>query len=111
MITDSTVEVQLPTLSESLQGERFNIGYSKLEDGVPEEYRPDNKKVQYTSGQSALIKGLQRNTTYYFFLRFDANEKHEKSDWASKAVSYTHLDVYKRQGGAKAVGFLTASAL
>ncbi|MCR0626409.1 hypothetical protein MKC48_21575, partial [[Clostridium] innocuum] len=91
VITDSTVEVQLPTLSESLQGERFNIGYSKLEDGVPEEYRPDNKKVQYSSGQSALIKGLQRNTTYYFFLRFDANKNHEKSDWASEGISIKTL--------------------
>lgn len=80
--TDNKVFVTLPSLPEDLKDEKFNIGYSKLENGVPEEYRPENQKVQYTQGQNVTIEHLDRNTTYYFFLRFDANEKHEKSDWS-----------------------------
>ncbi|RGC08693.1 hypothetical protein DXA38_21805, partial [[Clostridium] innocuum] len=84
--TDTSVRVKLPTLSTSLQGERFNIGYSKLENGVPEEYRPDDQHIQYKSGEEVTIDGLSRNTTYYFFLRYDANQKHEKSEWSTNKI-------------------------
>ena len=32
------------------------------------------------------MEGLQRNTTYYFFLRFAGNDKHEKSDWSQSSI-------------------------
>ncbi len=87
--TDHSARVKLPSLSTSLSGERFNIGYSKLANGVPEEYRPSGQHVQYKAEQEVLIEGLDRNTTYYFFIRFDANEKHEKSDWSSTPLMIT----------------------
>lgn len=87
--TDKSVKVKLPSLSSSLSGERFNIGYSKLANGVPEEYRPSGQHVQYRAEQDVVIEGLDRNTTYYFFIRFDANVKHEKSDWSSTPLMIT----------------------
>lgn len=86
--TDHSVKVKLPSLSTSLNGERFNIGYSKLADGVPEEYRPSGQHVQYKADQEVLIEGLDRYATYYFFIRFDADENktHEKSDWSSTSL-------------------------
>ncbi|WP_147324033.1 hypothetical protein [[Clostridium] innocuum] len=83
-ITDKSVIVKLPKLTASQGSERFNIGFSKLKNGVPEEYRPSDQHVQYASEDEALIEGLDRNTTYYLFLRFDANKQHEKSDWSTK---------------------------
>ncbi|RJV82374.1 hypothetical protein DWW36_20025, partial [Erysipelotrichaceae bacterium AF15-26LB] len=80
--TDTTVKVKLPKLSGELSDEKMNIGYSKLADGVPEEFRPEGQHTGFGSEGEVTVDGLQRNTDYYFFLRFDANEKHDKSEWS-----------------------------
>ncbi|RGC08980.1 hypothetical protein DXA38_21555 [[Clostridium] innocuum] len=83
--TDTTVKVNIP--SELPEGELVNIGYSKLENGVPEEYRPQGVRGVYESGRSVVISGLQRNTTYYFFMRFHENDRHEKSEWSDNYIT------------------------
>ncbi|MCQ5280336.1 ZmpA/ZmpB/ZmpC family metallo-endopeptidase-related protein, partial [Clostridium sp. DFI.1.208] len=82
--TDDSVKVKIPSID--IEGETLNIGYSKLENGVPEEYRPGGNSGSFTPGQDIVVEGLQRNTTYYFFLRFAGNDKHEKSDWSQSSI-------------------------
>ncbi|MCR0571081.1 hypothetical protein MKC90_21170 [[Clostridium] innocuum] len=83
--TDTTVKVNIP--SGLPEGELVNIGFSKLENGVPEEYRPQGVRGVYESGKSVVISGLQRNTTYYFFMRFHENDRHEKSEWSDNYIT------------------------
>ncbi|MCB6567018.1 hypothetical protein LI169_18370, partial [Desulfovibrio desulfuricans] len=37
--------------------------------------------------RSVVISGLQRNTTYYFFMRFHENDRHEKSEWSDNYIT------------------------
>ena len=78
-ITDSSVKVKLPEFPKT---ESAQIGYSKLENGVPKEYRPKGQTSAYDPEEEVLIDGLERNTTYYFYLRFRANDKHDRSEWS-----------------------------
>lgn len=90
--TDSSIIVELPMQDESEgalgNNEKFIIGYSLSENGVPVEYRETGSVMEYEPSSSmttrtATLNGLTRNTTYYIFLRYAEQEEHYKSDWSS----------------------------
>ncbi|MCG4663330.1 hypothetical protein L0P73_22370, partial [[Clostridium] innocuum] len=91
--TDSTLTFTLPDQdpAEGALGvnERFIIGYSLSENGVPIEYREEGIVKEYQPRTEVVMKNLDRDTTYYLFLRYVEQNEHYKSEWtpASKRVT------------------------
>lgn len=95
-INDTSLKLQLPK-ADTATGlgltEKFIVGYSLTEGGVPIEYREDGKVVTYYPSESTnnpganqiILKNFQRNTKYYIFLRYAETSTHYKSDWSSIA--------------------------
>lgn len=85
--SDTSVELYLPKLDQAEDGlsvsEKYIIGYSLTEGGVPVEYREDGNVVKYEADQSVILNGFKHNTPYYFFLRYAETATHYKSDWSS----------------------------
>ena len=83
--TDTTIEVELP---ENTDGEKYIIGLSKTKSGIPIEVQEENKIKEFASSENYRITNLERDTTYYLFIRYAENATHMKSDWISpdKAV-------------------------
>lgn len=90
-VSDTEIEVEFPALDNADgalgKSEKFILGYSKTEGGVPIEYREgegENRKVvEFTAGDTKILKGFTHNTKYYFFLRYAETLTHYKSDWSS----------------------------
>lgn len=84
--TDTTIKIQMPTNTEN---ENYILGISKTKEGVPIEFQENQKVKIFSSGQEYTITDLERDTTYYFFIRYAENTTHQKSDWieANKAVN------------------------
>ncbi|MFR5527095.1 MAG: hypothetical protein ACLTJG_19615, partial [[Clostridium] innocuum] len=85
--TDSTFTFTLPSQDTAGSGlgvdEKFIVGYSLSENGVPVEYREDGIVQTYTPNTEITLKNLKRNTTYYLFLRYAEQAEHYKSDWSA----------------------------
>ncbi|MCR0626463.1 fibronectin type III domain-containing protein, partial [[Clostridium] innocuum] len=85
--TDSTLTFTLPDQDPPTgalgANERFIIGYSLSENGVPVEYREDDIVKEYEPKTEVTLKNLKRNTTYYLFLRYSEQDEHYKSDWSA----------------------------
>ncbi|MCR0523389.1 hypothetical protein MKC38_20930, partial [[Clostridium] innocuum] len=85
--TDSTLTFTLPDQDPPTgalgANERFIIGYSLSENGVPVEYREDDIVKEYEPKTEVTLKNLKRNTTYYLFLRYAEQDEHYKSDWSA----------------------------
>lgn len=79
--------IQLTTPAQDAQDgalsmeEKFIIGYSLTENGVPIEYSEDSNVKIFEPNTEYTLTGFQRNTTYYFFLRYAETNVHYKSDW------------------------------
>lgn len=95
-ISDTKLQLQLPKADKATGlglTEKFIVGYSLTEGGVPIEYREEGKVVTYYPSESTnnpgtntvTLKDFQRNTKYYIFLRYAETATHYKSDWSSIA--------------------------
>lgn len=90
--TDKTtyngVTLKMPTNTDN---RRYIVGYSASSTGVPIEYQEDGVVVHFEQGSTHVIKGLKKNTEYYFFVRYKDSETYQKSEWvtADKAISET----------------------
>lgn len=84
--TDTEIPVTMPSNST---GEKYILGISTTQNGIPIEQQEDGSVKEFTAASSYTIKNLNRDTTYYLFIRYAANETHQKSEWiaADKAVS------------------------
>lgn len=67
--------------------EKFIIGYSLTKNGVPIEYSENSVVKVFEPEKEYDLKGFQRNTTYYFFLRYAETNTHYKSDWQPISMS------------------------
>ena len=83
---DTTITVKMPTNST---GEKYIVGISQSKDGVPIELLENNAVKELASGASYTITGLDRDTTYFLYVRHAENAIHQKSDWivSTSAVS------------------------
>lgn len=84
--TDSTITFTLPSLDSGGAlgvNEKFIVGYSLSENGVPIEYRENDVVMEYKPNVEVTLKNLNRNTTYYLFLRYAEQDEHYKSDWSA----------------------------
>lgn len=84
--TDTEIPVTMPSNST---GEKYILGISTTQNGIPIEQQEDGSVKEFTAASPYTIKNLNRDTTYYLFIRYAANETHQKSEWiaADKAVS------------------------
>ena len=81
---DTTITVKMPM---NVSGEKYIIGRSTMETGVPVEEVDDKGEVKILkSGEEFTITGLERDTTYYFSVRFAQSETHQKSDWTAQNI-------------------------
>ena len=72
---------------------------------VPEEIGEEAPLLAYNDDITAKYEGNSENGSFYFTIYTDEFQGYtEKKSWFTplEAVSYTHLDVYKRQGCAQA---------
>lgn len=76
--TDTSVKITMP---DNSMNRSYNLGYSELKDGIPKVFKKDGKPIAYTKDTSYEISSLQRDTTYYFFIRYAETSTHEKSEW------------------------------
>ncbi|MCR0350722.1 hypothetical protein MKA46_21320, partial [[Clostridium] innocuum] len=85
--TDSTISFTLPEQDTPTGAlgvdERYIVGYSLSENGVPVEYREDDTVQEYKPQTPVTLKNLKRDTTYYLFLRYAEQDEHYKSDWSA----------------------------
>lgn len=81
---DTTITVKMPM---NTTGEKYIIGRSTMENGVPVEEVDDKGEVKVlNAGEEFKITGLERDTTYYFSVRFAQSETHQKSDWTAQNI-------------------------
>ena len=81
---DTTITVKMPT---NMTGEQYIIGRSTMENGVPvEEVDSRNEVKILNSGETFPITGLERDTTYYFSVRYAQSATHQKSDWTAQSI-------------------------
>lgn len=81
---DTTITVKMPT---NVAGEKYIIGRSTMENGVPVEEVDDKGKVKVlNAGDEFKITGLERDTTYYFSVRYAQSDTHQKSDWTAQNI-------------------------
>lgn len=81
---DTTITVKMPI---NVAGEKYIIGRSTMENGVPVEEVDDKGEVKVlNAGDEFKITGLERDTTYYFSVRFAQSDTHQKSDWTAQNI-------------------------
>lgn len=106
---DTTIEVQMPTNST---GEQYIIGRSTMENGVPVEELDSTKKVKIlNSGEKFTITGLERDTTYYFSIRYAQSATHQKSDWTAQNIIKSQKTEKKEFKGAITFKYQTSDLL
>ena len=76
---------------------------SLLKDGKREEYRAEMDKVRNLNGEIEDLKSLIEEQDRKFMEKAidPAEERDKAAERGNDPVSYTHLDVYKRQGRAR----------
>lgn len=94
-ISDTQLMLQLPTADKATGlslTEKFIVGYSLTEGGVPVEYRDEDGKVvtfdpsdstNHPGTNTVTLNNFRRNTEYYIFLRYAETATHYKSEWSS----------------------------
>lgn len=90
--TDSTISFQLPAQDAAgailSNSEKFIVGYATSENGMPIEYSEDDTVKTYAPSSSVTLKGLNRDTTYYVYLRYAQTDIHNRSDWSAVGTRF-----------------------
>lgn len=92
LTTGTATDTEIPiTMPKNSTGEMYILGISTTQNGIPIEQQEAGSIKEFGAEEAYTIKNLDRNTTYFLFIRYAANETHQKSDWiaADKAVSKT----------------------
>ena len=81
---DTTITVKMPT---NTTGEQYIIGRSTMENGIPVEEVDSRGAVKILgSGESFMVTGLERDTDYYFSVRYAQSDTHQKSSWTAQSI-------------------------
>lgn len=81
---DTTITVKMPT---NTTGEQYIIGRSTMENGIPVEEVDSRGVVKILgSGESFMVTGLERDTDYYFSVRYAQSDTHQKSSWTAQSI-------------------------
>lgn len=68
-------------------GEQYIIGRSTMENGIPVEEVDSRGAVKNLgSGESFMVTGLERDTAYYFSVRYAQSDTHQKSGWTAQSI-------------------------
>lgn len=106
---DTTITVKMPT---NVIGEKYIIGRSTMENGVPVEEIDDSGVIKIlNSGEEFTITGLARDTTYYFSVRFAQSDTHQKSDWTAQGIIKRQQTDKRTFGGTITFKYVTGDLL
>lgn len=106
---DTTITVKMPT---NVIGEKYIIGRSTMENGVPVEEIDDSGVIKIlNSGEEFKITGLERDTTYYFSVRFAQSATHQKSDWTAQSIIKSQQTDKRTFGGTITFKYVTGDLL
>lgn len=81
---DTTITVTLPSNTE---GEKYIIGVSPTQTGVPIEVIENDVVMVFEADSSYTISGLDRDSEYYISVRYAENETHLRSDWIASDLA------------------------